>query len=385
MHRTALRPWFVAAAGLLVLIGGAMAVHLRGGAWRNVAQMAATSDPARTAPHGTANPAESPPATAEEAQSPAETAARPPASAGTRLAARGAPFRRSGGFAKPVFDVVRVNAEGSAVMAGRAHPGAEVMIRDGDRELGHVKADDQGQWVFLPNAPLPPGSRELTLSERTSEGGEQRADAAVLLVVPERQPEQAANPPSPPLAVLAPDNPAAPGGARVLQPPPPAGIGAGARLGLDVVQYDDHGAIGFAGSAPPGAPVRLYIDNRKAGDAVADATGRWSLTPTLPIAAGKHSVRVDQLTPKGHVIARVELPFSRETVAEAAVANGHVIVQPGQNLWRLARRVYGSGLRYTVIYQANREQIRDPRMIYPGQTFAVPDAPATPEAPAKNG
>jgi len=49
-----------------------------------------------------------------------------------------------------------------------------------------------------------------------------------------------------------------------------------------------------------------------------------------------------------------------------------VVVQPGQNLWRLARSAYGTGVRYTVIYLANRDQIRDPRLIYPGQAFAVP-------------
>ncbi len=47
--------------------------------------------------------------------------------------------------------------------------------------------------------------------------------------------------------------------------------------------------------------------------------------------------------------------------------------QPGQNLWRIARSTYGRGVRYTVIYAANRDTIRDPRLIYPGQVFAVPD------------
>ena len=50
-----------------------------------------------------------------------------------------------------------------------------------------------------------------------------------------------------------------------------------------------------------------------------------------------------------------------------------VIVQPGNSLWRIARRVYGRGLRYSVIYQANRERIRDPDLIYPGQIFTIPD------------
>jgi nucleoid-associated protein YgaU len=53
-----------------------------------------------------------------------------------------------------------------------------------------------------------------------------------------------------------------------------------------------------------------------------------------------------------------------------------VVVQPRQNLWRLARRAYGAGIRYTVIYQANHDQIRDPRLIYAGQIFTIPPPPA---------
>ena len=66
------------------------------------------------------------------------------------------------------------------------------------------------------------------------------------------------------------------------------------------------------------------------------------------------------------------LPFDRESLALSQVTPGKVVVQPGQNLWRLARRVYGNGLRYTVIYAANRDQIRDIKRIYPGQVFSVP-------------
>jgi len=53
---------------------------------------------------------------------------------------------------------------------------------------------------------------------------------------------------------------------------------------------------------------------------------------------------------------------------------GEVRVQPGNSLWRIARRVYGRGTRYTVIYEANRKSIRDPDLIYPGQVFIVPPA-----------
>ena len=54
-------------------------------------------------------------------------------------------------------------------------------------------------------------------------------------------------------------------------------------------------------------------------------------------------------------------------------ATGKAIIRSGDNLWTIARRVYGSGYRYTQIYGANRDQIRDPDLIYPGQVFDLPD------------
>ncbi|GJD60418.1 LysM peptidoglycan-binding domain-containing protein [Methylobacterium frigidaeris] len=56
----------------------------------------------------------------------------------------------------------------------------------------------------------------------------------------------------------------------------------------------------------------------------------------------------------------------------------------GDNLWSISRRAYGKGLRYTVIFDANQRQIRDPNRIYPGQVFVLPgEAPQArePESP----
>ena len=53
-------------------------------------------------------------------------------------------------------------------------------------------------------------------------------------------------------------------------------------------------------------------------------------------------------------------------------ASGKAIIRRGDNLWTIARRVYGHGIRYTTIYQANTGQIRDPDWIYPGQVFDLP-------------
>lgn len=54
-------------------------------------------------------------------------------------------------------------------------------------------------------------------------------------------------------------------------------------------------------------------------------------------------------------------------------ASGKAIIRRGDNLWTIARRVYGEGIKYTTIYDANTGQIRDPDRIYPGQVFSLPN------------
>ena len=80
------------------------------------------------------------------------------------------------------FDVVRVNPQGFAVLAGRAVPNTEVTAFDGATAIGRAKADARGEWVIVPDAALPPGTHTLRLSAP----GAQQADGEdqVSLIVP---------------------------------------------------------------------------------------------------------------------------------------------------------------------------------------------------------
>ena len=49
-----------------------------------------------------------------------------------------------------------------------------------------------------------------------------------------------------------------------------------------------------------------------------------------------------------------------------------MIIRRGDNLWRIARRNYGRGIKYQAIYAANQDRIRNPHWIFPGQVFIVP-------------
>ena len=63
-----------------------------------------------------------------------------------------------------------------------------------------------------------------------------------------------------------------------------------------------------------------------------------------------------------------------ETVAKKELRTGTaVIIRRGDSLWRVARRNYGKGIRYTTIFEANRDQVRDADLIYPGQVLKVPE------------
>lgn len=305
-----------------------------------------------------------PPAVTAGAESGAEPESAPSADSAQQ------PESEAEASALPAFDVVRVGPDGGAVMAGRAAPGAVVEIRRGETVLGEVSADSRGEWVFVPEKPLAPGETVFSLAMRTKNGDAPVfSKENVLVIVPET-----ARPADAPVALkISPD-----GTTRLLNRPEPQ-PGAGAEpqfpvLAIETVDYGAGGRISIGGRAERGTQVVLYIDNRPAGRATADEDGFWRVTPEDEVPPGEHTVRVDQLGPDGSVTARVMIPFMREEIAEPPAAGEYVTVQPGNSLWRIARRAYGDGYSYTVIYKANTDQISDPDLIYPGQIFKLPES-----------
>ena len=87
-------------------------------------------------------------------------------------------------ISKPSFDIVRVNPEGDAVIAGRAGPNSDVIIKSGRQVVGKVKSDGRGEWVFLPKKPLKPGGQELSLTSVLPSGSKVSSDKNVVIVVP---------------------------------------------------------------------------------------------------------------------------------------------------------------------------------------------------------
>lgn len=148
-------------------------------------------------------------------------------------------------------------------------------------------------------------------------------------------------------------------------------------LSLDVVDYDDAGRLTIAGTAVPGSDVRLFLDDDSLGRTQAGANGRWQVTPDRTVPYGVRTLRAERLGADGRVVASVSSPFARARPLRELPPDTYVIVQPGNSLWRIARRTYGDGVRYTVIYGANAAQIADPDLIFPGQVFTLPPGART--------
>jgi len=152
-------------------------------------------------------------------------------------------------------------------------------------------------------------------------------------------------------------------------------------LALDSIAYDPLGNVTVGGRSNPSGLVRFYINNEAVSATKTNEAGYWEadLSDIIP---GTYTLRIDELSLKGDVISRLESPFKREDRERLAnliapstspVRINIVTVQPGNTLWAIARKRYGDGLLYVQVFEANRDKIKNPDLIYTGQLFDLPD------------
>jgi nucleoid-associated protein YgaU len=269
---------------------------------------------------------------------------------------------------RPQFDIVRIEPNGDSVVAGRSRVATKVELVAGGKVVAETMTDASGHFVVTPH--LPVGNYELTLRDGSVTS---RQSVTVALA---RKPGDKSF-----AALTEPEKP------TILLTAPPADR---TKDSVSFVTAEiDKKAFYATGNAKPHAHVRLYADEKALADVLAGSDGFWSLRVESRLPAGHHRLRADSVDPAGKVTARAEIPF--EAPADIVADNGEValvrvdpstvdrdkgkstVVQRGDNLWRISRRLLGNGLRYTQIYDANTGQIRNPNLIYPGQVFIVPE------------
>ncbi|HEY1453522.1 MAG TPA: Ig-like domain-containing protein [Roseiarcus sp.] len=305
---------------------------------------------------------------------------------------------------RPAFDVVNVDPTGEAVIAGRAAPNATVELRDAGKTVGEARADASGQFVIIPPA-LTPGDHSLSLA---AEAGAAASETSSVVAISVPQPEAKIAAPLAAAAAPAPSPPAL--AMRAPATPPPA---AASRVVIQSVEADAAGGLVAKGSAGPNATVRFYLNGSNVADARTQSDGRWSLTIKQGMTPGGYRMRADEVNPDGaSVVASADMPFDypagpapvetrapatsspAPTIAPAAASAGQpsaplaadvvvdlvqtALVRPGHTLWALSQNYYGDPTRYPVIYEANKWEIHNPNLIYPGEVFVVPKSEPKP-------
>ena len=254
----------------------------------------------------------------------------------------------------PAFDLVRVDEDGSAIIAGSAKPNSEVRLLVDGKELETAETDASGAFAILTT--IPSGEKPLELQlEDVNDSNIKSADT--VLIIPNKEAEAS----GPKIIIAESDgkiivqeqNDIAP----KIQP-----------LSLDTINYAASGDVILAGRASSEQIVRVYVDNKPV--VLGEVTdGKWNFE--IPnIEEGIYTLRVDAINNEGKVVDRVESPFQR-VIRE--MEDGQATIQPGFTLWKLAELKYGFGMRYVQIFEANRDSIKDPDLIYPGQVFQIPE------------
>jgi nucleoid-associated protein YgaU len=199
---------------------------------------------------------------------------------------------------------------------------------------------------------------------------------------------------------------------------------------FDIARVGEGGDAVIAGRAAPGATVDLLRGGELLDRAIANASGEFVMvSPRLPagsyeltlsaklsdgtVTLSKHGVSVtvsdaepsaraaqsraeyvpetaSQPRPSSAPILRTSKPQEsaglkpgraidasstsggRAFLPAVAPAISSKVVSRGDSLWRISRIAYGDGARYELLFRANRGQIRDPNLIYPGQTLVLP-------------
>ncbi|KAB1085899.1 LysM peptidoglycan-binding domain-containing protein [Neorhizobium galegae] len=316
-------------------------------------------------------------AKAPDAAKPADPAAAPqtaPTAAGSQAAStQTPPTQADAAMAPPSFDVLRVEPDGSTVIAGRAAPHSKLEVTDGTTVVAKVDVGPSGDFAAILDKPLPPGDHQLVLKATGKDGkatvSEETATVSVpadkngkllamvtkpgkasrLIATPTPDaaglPSMAAAQPAvsaPRGATSAAANPTPAGSAPALAAPssapstsvatlpaPPSGsstlassapnipVSASASPGaaapeLRVTAVEIEGnKIFVAGSAKAGTSLRGQADGRPIGTAQAGQDGSFVIEGAIDLAVGDHRIGVEALGAGGQVLVRVEVPFNR--------------------------------------------------------------------------
>ena len=186
------------------------------------------------------------------------------------------------------------DAGATMTLEGTGAPGATVKVYDGDKLLGEATVGADGKWTMtMPT--LAAGPHSLVAKLFGADGKEQAASQELSVTV--------SADPGAKLSVL-----------PVINPPAGGKLSAG-------------GTTALAGTAAPGALIKLFDGGNLVGEATADATGNWQMV-VPQLAAGEHTLTAITYGADGEVQASSKPLTVTVSEPEPAAAAGPAAVQP---------------------------------------------------------
>lgn len=310
----------------------------------------------------------------------------------------------------PVFDLLRVEPDGSVVIAGKALPNADVEVVAGANVVGKAKAGANGDFAVVLDEPLKAGDHQLVLRSTGADNNVATSAQTAIVSVPEtksgqvlalvEEPGQASRLiTKPETAAKLQENTEAASEAPAKDGKPESKPAQDLPIAIEAVEIEGQ-SVFVAGKAKGGNRVIVHANDTLLGASPISPDGRFLVQSKQPLSVGDYIIRADLLDNANRVLATARVPFRREAGenisaiasdtdgqatapsgvhGEAAAplqkVEGSVIIRRGDNLWTISKRTYGKGTRYTTIYLANRDQIRNPDLIWPGQVFNMPKEP----------
>lgn len=288
----------------------------------------------------------------------------------------------------PSISTFRLERDGQMLISGRSQPGWDVTVLVDDAELTTFPTDGSGEFAQFLSIEISEMPRILRLSARSPETGQVLASLEDVIIAPMERLTSVATEDLDDEDVVAQVYDAEDGntavlisdedGVRVLQPPVSSDPAPEVMsvVALDTITYSQEGDVQLSGRGQGEGFVQVYLDNAPITTSRIQQDGNWR--SELPeIDTGVYTLRIDEVDEDGNVTSRVETPFKREdkdVLASQGETDGvrAVTVQTGNTLWAISRERYGEGTAYVRIFEANRDRIRDPDLIFPGQVFAIP-------------
>lgn len=247
--------------------------------------------------------------------------------------------------ATPTFDVLRVEPDGSAVIAGKAQPGAKLEILSNGKVVAQTTIDGTGDFAAVFDTPLPPGDHELVLRSTDASGKATQSEEVATVSVPDgktgellamvSKPGKASRVLAMPEAAPPALQPqAAPSQQPAATPEPSANTASAPLAGtatpsaaapltssVQVTAVEFEGSkIFVAGSAPAGSTVRALVDDREIGKSITEASGHFVVEGDVDLSVGSHIITVEELNADGTAKVRVRVPFERPQTDQATVA-----------------------------------------------------------------